>query len=458
MGRRAFSRAAITARLFNTPLAVTAETAAIVLGAVGKKFDVAQLFVAGDGQRLGLGELEEMAAARRAEISARANTDQRAPQCAASDLMPVINGVAFVEVRGELVSENGIGPMSGFTGYDGILAQVTAADADPGVNGTIVDINSPGGEVDSLYECVAGLMARRGTKPMRAVIRGMGASAAYAIAACADEVTVQDLGYAGSIGTIMMHADFSAALEAEGIKVTLITAGAHKADGNPFEPLPDAVRARFDQLVQSANARFIGHVAAARGMTEDAVRAQQAEIYRGQEAVDAGLADKVMSWADSIAEFTAQVNAPAQPGTGGQNGRTARPAPGARSKTETSMNDQTTAPAGISPEDHQTALTAATTNAVTAERARIAGLQAVAGNGNNAALEKAIADGTDPGAFAIELRKAEEAKAAEALSGAHADAAKPDQLPRKPGDQQGNGQRVNRGQAYADRKKAKATA
>jgi hypothetical protein len=47
------------------------------------------------------------------------------------------------------------------------------------------------------------------------------------------------------------------------------------------------------------------------------------------------------------------------------------------------------------------------------------------------------------------------AKAAAALAGAQADAAKPDILPAKGGRQQ-PGAKVNRGQAYADAKKAKA--
>lgn len=453
MARRHFSRAAITQRLFNTPLAVTAETAAIVLGAVGQRFDVSQLLVASDGQRVTLGELEQLAADERTRISARANVDQRAPFAAAEQLMPVINNVAHVEIRGETVAENGIGPMSGFTGYDGVRAQVLAADADPVVRGILLDVDSPGGEVAGLYECAAALMARRGIKPMRAVIRGVGASAAYALSACADEVTVHDLGYAGSVGTIIMHADFSAALAQDGVKVTLIAAGAHKADGNPFEPLPDAVKARYEQLCADANARFIAHVATARGLTEDAVRAQQAQLYRGQEAVDAGLADKVMNWADSIDEFVAQVNAPASPGAGGTLGRPARPAPGARSSTETTMDKEGAAPAGISPDEHQAAITMATTNAVAAERARIAGLQAVAGVGNQAALDQAIADGTEPGAFAIALRKAEEERAAAALADAQADAASPSILPAKAA-QPNPGEKVNRGAAYMSKKTA----
>ena len=305
---RAFSRANIIARLFNTPLAVTSQTAAIVLGAVGQRLDVGQLFVSTDGRTLGLDQLEAMAAEEVTRLKARGGVDRRAKALPAERLMMVHNRIAHVDVRGETVAENGIGPESGFTGYDGIVASVQAADADPNVAGILLDIDSPGGEVAGLYECAGILMARRGTKPMRALIRGMGCSAAYALAACADEITLHELGYAGSIGTIAMHADFSQALEQDGIKVTLFTAGEHKADGNPFEPLPDHVASEIQTLVETANARFIAHVANARGLKEEAVRAQQAATYRGEAAVQAGLVDKIMGWQDSMAEFDAQVN------------------------------------------------------------------------------------------------------------------------------------------------------
>lgn len=55
MSFRSFSRAGITRRLFNTPLAVLPSTAAIVLGAVGPRFDVSQLLMHAGGEQLDIG-------------------------------------------------------------------------------------------------------------------------------------------------------------------------------------------------------------------------------------------------------------------------------------------------------------------------------------------------------------------------------------------------------------------
>lgn len=334
MSIRSFSRADITRRLFNTPLAVLPSTAAIVLGVVGPRFDVSQLLMHAGGEQMDIGELQARADAKRTTIDAKRSSADHFPMSTAADWkMDVQEGVAHINIRGELVAENGggVNPSSGFTGYDAVRAAWQIAQRDDAVRGILTDIHSPGGEVNDLNELVAMMMADRGRKPTRAIIRGVGASAAYAIAACHDEITVQDLGYSGSIGVICMHADFSKQLEQAGVKVTMIHAGAHKADGNPFEALPDDVRQSIQTDIDHAYGRFVAHVATARGLSEEAVRATEARVYRGEEGVKAGLVDKVMGWADSQAEFVAKVNGRTSPATTPR--KTGTPARASQEKT-----------------------------------------------------------------------------------------------------------------------------
>lgn len=460
MANRAYSRAGIIARLFNQPLAVTPQTASIVLGAIGQRLDVSQLFVPTDGRAMPLGELEELASAERTRLSARGGVDRRAKLAPAEQLMFVHNGVAHVGVRGELVAENGIGPMSGFTGYDGISASVQSADADPAIRGILLDIDSPGGEVASLYECASILMARRGTKPMRAMIRGLGCSAAYALAACADEITLHDLGWAGSIGTISMHADFSGSLEQDGIKVTMFTAGAHKADGNPFEPLPDSVAREIQAMVDIANSRFVAHVAAARGLSVDSVIAQQAQIYRGEAAIAAGLVDKIMSWQDSMDEFEAAVN-------GSGTGPAATAPTGARSTKGKAMSNENPAPAAEQqPENLQASIDAAraeghaagVTVGATAERERISALAELDSSSKvSAELNTAITAGTSVADFALGQARTRNGKLAAGAEALRSEAISDKQLPDGSPSASAPGQQpvANRGQAYAQAKAAR---
>jgi ClpP class serine protease len=463
---RAYSRAGIISRMFNTPLAVTSQTAQIVLGAVGQRLDVSQLFVPTAGRSFSLGELEERAGAERSRIEARGGVDRRARALPAERLMFVHGGVAHVPVRGELVSENGIGPVSGFTGYDGIAASVQSADADPNVRGILLDIDSPGGEVSGLYECTRILMARRGTKPMRAIIRGMGCSAAYALAACADpgEITLHDLGYAGSVGTMAMHADFSGQLDQEGVKVTLFTAGEKKADGNPFEPLPESVARDIQAMVDIANTRFIAHVAEARGLSADAIIALQADIFRGETAVKAGLVDKVMSWQDSMDEFEAAVNAPGV-------ARSSTAPTGARSaRKENAMSTENPASAAEQQQPETSAIAIATATAsaraegvevgAAAERTRIVSLAKIAGAAFSPALTEAIESGATAGDFAVAQADAKASVQSSAAAAAKGEAVAGSELP------EGSSQaanpaaapEANRGRSFAAKRSAVAAA
>ncbi|UZW55548.1 S49 family peptidase [Sphingobium sp. JS3065] len=456
MSMRSWSRASIITRLFGTPLAVLPETAAIVLGAVGPRLDVSQLFVNATGDALGIDELSARAKAEVERIDARGPVDRVAPLNRANRLGFIYNRVMHVPIRGETVAENdgAIGPSSGFTGYDGIRAQVIAADNDPEVAGLLMDIDCPGGECASLFELADFLMARRGTKPMRAMIRDLGASAAYTIACCADDVTLQPLGRAGSNGIITMHADFSGAMEQDGVAVRLFTSGSHKADGNPFEPLPDEVAARIQKAVDVTAARLFAHVGKARGMKPEAIAAQQAQIYMGEEAVAAGLVDKIMSWDDSMAEFEQRVNG------SGNSGRAARPAPGARSTKGSTMDPNAQAPAGNEPVYTEAQMSAAkmeasqaaATAAATAERERITALAELDSDSTlSASLTKAISEGVSAGDYAIGLARENKAAVATAAEAAKADAAKAGELPAG-----GRAEtKPNRGQAAVDRLRGK---
>ena len=467
MASRSFSRASIVARLFGQPLAVLPETAAAVLGALGPRLDVGQLFVAEVGLSLGREELRAVAGAELArlatpQIGAASPIEMLAGRAPANRVTFVHNGVAHVPLRGELVAENdgSIQPSSGFTGYDGIRAQVMAADNDPTVRGIILDVESPGGEVADLFELADFLMARRGTKPMRAIIRNCGASAAYSVACCADEVTLQPLGIAGSNGCITMHADFSKQLEQDGVTVTLITSGAHKADGNPFEPLPEGVRARVQTMIDTSAARLFAHVGKARGIEAEAVKAQEARVYMGEEAVAAGLVDKIMSWQDSTAEFEAAVNGQ-KPISKGSGRAISASAPASASAKEGTTMEITQADLDAAVAAARTEATAtATTAATTAERERVTALAELdSGTTLSAAFTEAVSAGTSAGDFAIGLARAAEGKTGAALDAAKAEAVPAGKLPAtgahadpaRPGE-------ANRGKAYADAKAARAKA
>lgn len=290
----------IAQRLFNRPLALHPQKAVAILGVVAP--------------RLGIGRVRGPDSGWMTPgLNSGGLVTSPRPRREMDRVFEMADGIAYIPIEGTLVNKFGhLDPRSGMTGYDGISIKLDEAMDDSAVRGILLDIDSAGGEVDGLFELTERIFqasGRNGGKPIWAVAGDFAASAAYAIAASADQVFVPATGEVGSIGVITMHADFSAALEAEGVAVTLIFSGDHKADGNPFEPLPEAVRADVAAVIERIYDVFTAHVGRARSaMSADAARATEARIYMGQAAVDVGLADAVATPSEVFAAFVEEVN------------------------------------------------------------------------------------------------------------------------------------------------------
>ena len=217
---------------------------------------------------------------------------------------------AVIEIAGTLVHRGAwIGQSSGLTSYEGIAAQLQAAIADPAIRGIALDIDSFGGEVAGAFDLADRIRAAGTQKPVHAFVADHALSAAYALASQADRIILPRTGAVGSIGVVAMHSDMSVALDQKGIAVTLIHAGARKVDANPYQPLPEAVRAGIAGELEDLRQLFAETVAEGRGRRLDTLRAlgTEAAVFRGEAAVFAGLADDV---ADPVTAFRAFAAAP----------------------------------------------------------------------------------------------------------------------------------------------------
>lgn len=219
----------------------------------------------------------------------------------------VSNGVAIITITGSLVNRGAwIGASSGLTSYEGIGHQLKTAMNDDAVHSVILDMQTPGGEAVGAFEIAAKVRELAASKRTIAVVNGMAASAGYAIASGATEIVTTETGISGSIGVVMIHADFSRQLDADGVTPTLIHAGAHKVDGNPFEPLSAQVKSDLQKEVSDFYDLFLATVAKGRGnrLTIEAARKTEAKTFMGEAAVDAGLADRIGTFDSVLAELT----------------------------------------------------------------------------------------------------------------------------------------------------------
>lgn len=264
------------------------------------------------------------------------------PYCVSAD------GILQIPIMGVLLSGFPYQFGSWATGYEYIAAAYQRGLADTSVKGIALVIDSPGGEVAGNFDLVDMMYGQRDSKekPVQAFAAEMACSAAYSIASAADKITVTRTGIVGSIGVVTSHVDYSEAISKAGYKITFIFAGAHKVDGNPYEPLPEAVRARVQARVDELYGIFVGIVARNRGITEEAVRNTEALTFMSKSAVDIGLADSVGPLIDSLAAFASEVN-------GNQTG-------GNITMTTTATSPTETAPALTAADVAAAAATAAT--------------------------------------------------------------------------------------------------
>ncbi len=373
----------IAQRVFNTPLLVEPAKAAAFLAGLGPLITGQEIAFATSG----IDEADVANAtmqARTSFIAGNATGQAGEPR---DQPYALADGVAIIPIAGTLVHRGAwIGQSSGLTSYEGITTQIDTALGDPEVRGIALEIDSFGGEVAGAFDLADRIRSARDIKPVQAFVADHALSAGYALASQADRIVLSRTGAVGSIGVVLMHTDMSGMLEAKGLSVTLVHAGAHKTDGNPYAPLPEPVRDRLQAELDDLRTLFAQTVAAGRGsrLSAEAALATEAAVFRGTDAVTAGLADAVGDPRSAFAGFVSELNT-----------QTSTPLPAqipftAQSQQEKPMTEQTDpapsdaetpiAPEQASPAENETPSAAsADADAIRTEAAEVAQICAQAG-------------------------------------------------------------------------------
>ena len=207
-----------------------------------------------------------------------------------------------VTQRGNMVDDIS-GPGSTSTQkFTSALRQVLADDT---VGQILIDIDSPGGSVYGVAELATEIVKARAQKPVVAVANSLAASAAYWIGCSAGEFYVTPGGEVGSIGVWQAHFDYSKALEEEGVKPTLISAGKFKVEGNPYVPLDPEAQAFMQSRVDDYYNAYIKAVAKGRGVSVADVRDGMGEgrVLGADAALAAKMVDGVATFDDVLAKM-----------------------------------------------------------------------------------------------------------------------------------------------------------
>ncbi len=181
----------------------------------------------------------------------------------------------------------------GMTSYEKISEEIEEALIDKEVETIILDIDSPGGEVNGLFDLSDFIYQARRKKRIVAIANDDAYSAAYAIASSAEKVLVTRTSGVGSIGVIASHIDQSGFDEKQGIKYTTVFAGSRKNDLNPHEPITSESLESLKSEVNRLYGMLVELIARNRNLSVEAIKSTEAGLYFGEKAVEIGLADGI---------------------------------------------------------------------------------------------------------------------------------------------------------------------
>ncbi|WP_265028108.1 MULTISPECIES: S49 family peptidase [unclassified Wolbachia] len=203
-----------------------------------------------------------------------------------------VERTAIIPIHGILTKKPGaFDEMLGMTSYEQIEVQVKQALEDSSIETILLDIDSPGGEVNGIFDLADFIYSARAKKRIVAIANDDAYSAAYAIASSAEKIFLTRTSGVGSIGVIASHIDQSGFDEKCGIKYTTIFTGKRKNDLNPHEPISSESLKSLEEEVNRLYEILTELIARNRGLSVQAIKNTEAGLYFGERAIEIGLAD-----------------------------------------------------------------------------------------------------------------------------------------------------------------------
>src|SRR5690606_22609524 len=198
---------------------------------------------------------------------------------------------ALVEIRGEISTD-------ALANADNLISALRSAFEDKGAKAVVLRVNSPGGspvQAGLVADEILRLKALHGKK-VYAVCEEMCASAAYYIAATADDIHVDKASVVGSIGVLMDGFGFVGLMDKLGVERRLRTAGNNKGMLDPFSERDPDQEAYAQALLDRVHQQFVAVVREGRGKRlKEHDTVFSGLFWTGEQAVELGLADKVGS-------------------------------------------------------------------------------------------------------------------------------------------------------------------
>ena len=323
-----------------------------------------------------------------------ASVDER-QRCLAEDWGVCTNpesGVAVVSITGPTRASYW-GPGT----YSNLRAIIEGCLADDAVSSVLLEINSPGGDVNGLFECCEYIRKASLQKPVYAHVTGMCCSAAFAIASSCDSITATSTSEIGSVGVYAQAYDDSEFLKKQGILARIFRSkNAERKNESPFsEEGAKEIQSKIDYYEDC----FYLALSEGRGIPKEECldRFGHGAVFLADEALERNMIDNVASYDELITKLSS----PAQEEDEGEDDMDIAQMT-AEQKAE--LFHALVA-------DNPSLLAEAEGTAREAERSRMSGLYALRTVANKDIVDKAVAEGKSASDIMGDLYLAEKQRA-----------------------------------------------
>lgn len=190
------------------------------------------------------------------------------------------------------------------TSYQGLQAQLAAADKNNMVQRIILYMDTPGGEITGLPETAR--MIASMSKDVVAYVDPCCASAGLWLASQAKKIVCMETGEIGSLGVQLEYRSYAEYFKKAGIDVKVFRAdiSPDKNLAHPYEPLTEEASEYLQERVNTWGERFVATVASGRKKSVEHVLENfgKGRMLYGPEALKVGLVDAVGTLEDILAE------------------------------------------------------------------------------------------------------------------------------------------------------------
>lgn len=220
-----------------------------------------------------------------------------------SYITEIREGAAVIPVVGPLFRyANIFTAISGASSYEILAKDFTSALENPDVHSIILDIDSPGGEVNGCAEFASMIFEARGKKPIIAYASGDAASGAYWIASACDQIIASETSMLGSIGVVAVYRG----RKDESVLEIVSSQSPYKR----LDPSSKDGKSRLQSRIDDLATVFIESIAKHRGVDPPTVIKDfgGGDVFIGKNAINSGLADDIGSLEQIINEHSNNQN------------------------------------------------------------------------------------------------------------------------------------------------------